>query len=180
MLEKISVVLISEGNYWNLLFSSINLEAVQIVAVYGDETQFSPQIMEQLKGVFRPIECFGKECGNYKDTYFIYNIWGDIIRSYLDYYHIDRQYSISLEYPEGGRIHTIANYYALWKFLEKEKPAVDFFTTGISFTRDGFDVPTMLPYKGVTLAFLMQDMYYSYKMALEYLTSCLPENTGGG
>ena len=176
-MKKFPAVLISDGSLWNVLFSTINFDCLELVALYGDIDQFNLTTRQKLEVIFHPIECFGKECKNYKDTYFIFNCFGDKIRGYLGDCGIDRQYIISLEYPEPGNFRMLLTYYAQWKFLKRNKPAIDFFTTGISFTRDGFDVSSMLPYKGITLAFLMQDMYYSYKMAQAYLSNCIPVNT---
>ena len=175
-MRKFPVVLISDGSFWDILFSTVDFDCLELVALYGDIDQFNPTVRSKYEHIFRPIECFGKECKNYKDTYFVFNCFGYKIRDYLNDCGIDREYIISLEYPERRDFRILLTYYAQFKFLERNKPALDFFTTGISFTRDGFDVSSMLPYKGITLAFLMQDMYYSYKMAEAYLSRCIPVN----
>ena len=183
-MARVPVVLISDIQYrWDLLFATIDFDYITISAIYGDINQLRSEWRTQLETVFRPIEYFGSECGKYNKTYFIFNTFGDNIRRYLKQNNIDEQYIISLEYPEE-RFQNVLLYYAQYKFLEKNKPPFDFFATGISFTRDGFDVPSMLPWKGVTFAFPMQDLYYSYQIAKKYLSSCINRDVvnsrGGG
>lgn len=64
----------------------------------------------------------------------------------------------------------------MYKYLNKIKYVIhndiklDFFSTGISYTKCGLDLPSLLPYKGMLFSEQSQDLFYAYEIA-KYILS---------
>ena len=170
---KKKVAIVSTGQQLLSILSAIDLDNIEIVALYDLSEESYPPV-EFLNLVRKPFDSLSVTCNDYADTYWLMNydesrIDGSIF-SKLVAHGVDSEYIIRLPWF-GSHSQFNYMYFIQWQILMREQPRIDFLVTGNSYARYGIDLNVFLPFRGVSFSRFSQDIYYSYKMTEKYLTN---------
>ena len=170
-MKKYKVAIVSSGNPLESILSVIDFENIDICAVFGIWDNISNSSKNIFKKVLQPLDMLSINCTTCGAEYFLIDFPSDnfAIHAQLVSKGIDFKNILIME-NFGSKAQFSYAYFKQWKYILKQ-PKLDFIVTGISYVREGFDIQTMLPWQGVNLARPSQDLYYSYKIAEQYLNS---------
>ena len=176
--KRYKVALLCNQKIWKDIFDFIDTSEVDICAYFGTWEHVPEELYDVVKDKFHPIDdCFNLISSFNVDYYITAIPYGAMMRTYYPGFSkigIDRDRILNISMYFGGERYVGLMYYYQWKFLLKEKPELDYFITGSSATKMGFDLNVMKPFNGIKLLTNAQDLYYQYKIAEAYLVKCIP------
>lgn len=175
-MRKYKVAIVSTGNPLESILAAIDLDNIEICAVFGFWDGMSPILQKTFLKVFQSLDMLPVNCVDCGADYFLVDFPGGdnwAIQSMLTSRGIDFKKILIMEIF-GTKPQFAYSYQYQWNYIIKNKPNLDFIVTGISYVRDAFDLKAMEPWKGVNFSRDSQDLYYSYKMAETYLSNIPP------